>query len=102
MTSKPSPISAVAGGVRLQIQVQPRASRSEIAGLHDGLIRIRLAAPPVDGAANEELIRFLAGVLGISKSALKIQSGQSGRRKVVLASGVTLDAASRILPDSKA
>ncbi len=100
MTS-PGPISAVAGGIRLLVQVQPRASRSEIIGLHDGRIRIRLAAPPVDGAANEELIRFLAAVLGISKSSLRIQSGQSGRRKTLLAAGTTLARAHAILSDRK-
>jgi uncharacterized protein (TIGR00251 family) len=97
VTSEPGPISAVAGGIRLHIQVQPRASRSEIAGLHGGRIRIRLAAPPVDGAANEELIRFLAGAMGISKSALRIQSGRSGRRKTLHVAGVTLAAARALL-----
>ena len=100
MTSEPGPISAVAGGVRLRVQVQPRASRSEIAGLHNGRIRIRLAAPPVDGAANQELIRFLAAVLGLSKAAVRIQSGQSGRRKTLLAAGVTLAAVRAGLKDS--
>lgn len=100
MTTEPGPISAAAGGIRLLVQVQPRASRSEIAGLHDGRIRIRLAAPPVDGAANEELIRFLAAVLGISRASVRIQSGQSGRRKTLLAAGVTLAAVRAILRDS--
>ena len=54
-------ISETKTGVRLAIQVQPRASRTELAGIHGDALRIRLAAPPVDGAANEELIRFLAG-----------------------------------------
>ena len=97
MTPGPGPISAVAGGIRLQIQVQPRASRSEIAGLHEGRIRIRLAAPPVDGAANDELIRFLAGELGISKAALRIHSGLTGRRKTLYATGVTLASARALL-----
>ena len=59
-----SPLEAIADGVRLRLRIQPRASRSEVVGLHGDTIRIRLAAPPVDGAANEELVRYLAEVLG--------------------------------------
>ncbi|MEO8140519.1 MAG: DUF167 family protein [Gemmatimonadota bacterium] len=77
-------------GVRIAIQVQPRASRTELAGLHGAAIRIRLAAPPVDGAANAALIRFLAETLGVSRAAITITSGQSGRRKSVLVTGLGL------------
>jgi uncharacterized protein (TIGR00251 family) len=69
--------------VRIAVHVQPKASRTEIAGMHDGCIRIRLAAPPVDGAANTALIEFIAKRLGIAKSRVRIASGASSRRKIV-------------------
>lgn len=67
----------------------PRASRSEIAGEHDGRLRIRVTAPPVDGAANEEVIRVLARALGVTRNAVEISSGQTSRLKRVKVSGVT-------------
>lgn len=74
-------------GVRLSIRVAPRASRTEVAGLHGTALKIRLQAPPVDGAANEALIRFLADELDVSRSAISIESGQSGRNKILLIRG---------------
>jgi hypothetical protein len=78
------------GKVRIPVRAQPRASRSEIIGEHDGAVKIRIAAPPVDGAANHELIRFLARTLGVPQSSLEITSGSSGKTKLVEVSGVTL------------
>jgi hypothetical protein len=75
--------------VRLQLQVQPRASRTEVAGPHGGALRIRLAAPPVDGEANAELVAFLAKRLRVPKAAVTIVRGESGRRKVVEVAGVS-------------
>lgn len=74
--------------MRLQVQVQPRASRTEVAGPHGGALRIRLAAPPVDGEANAELVAFLAKRLRVPKAAVTIVRGESGRRKVVEVAGV--------------
>ena len=92
-----SAITQTAAGVRLAIQVQPRASRTELAGLHGAAIKIRLAAPPIDGAANDALIRFLAELLGIPRAAITISSGQSGRRKSVMVTGLGLkDVAGRL------
>lgn len=84
-----SPLEPTPGGVRLRLRIQPRASRTEVAGLHGDLLRIRLAAPPVDGAANESLIRFLAELLGVPLRAVEITAGLSGRQKSVHISGVT-------------
>jgi uncharacterized protein (TIGR00251 family) len=75
--------------IRIQIYVQTRASKTEIAGMHDGRIKVRLAAPPVDGAANAELIEFIAGTLGIAKSRVRIVAGATGRRKVLEVDDVT-------------
>jgi hypothetical protein len=66
--------------------------------MYGDAIRVRLAAPPVDGAANEELIRFLAGQLGVARSRVTIVSGLSGRRKVVTVEGLGAEqAAQRLL-----
>ena len=77
------------GTVSFAVRVQPRASREEIAGVHDGALKIRLCAPAVENRANEALVEFLAGVLKTSKSAVRIQSGEHGRSKRVEVFGVT-------------
>jgi uncharacterized protein len=75
--------------VRFGVHVQPRASRTEIAGVYGTALKVRLHSPPVDGAANEELITFLAKVLGVSKRAVRIVSGQASRGKTVEVEGVS-------------
>lgn len=92
-----SPIERTAEGIRLRLQIQPRASRTAVAGLHGDSLRIRLAAPPVDGAANDELIRFLAALLGVPTRAVGITAGHAGRRKTVRVEGVDAAAAARAL-----
>lgn len=69
--------------VLVTIRVQPRASRTEIAGEHGQALKIRLSAPPVDGAANRELIAFLSKRVGRPKSSISIERGERGRLKVV-------------------
>jgi uncharacterized protein len=83
--------------ISIGVYVQPRASKTELAGLHDGLLRIRLAAAPVDGAANAALAVFIADKLGIAKSRVRIVSGLTGRRKVVRIDGVTAAAVAAAL-----
>jgi uncharacterized protein (TIGR00251 family) len=73
---------------RLELYVQPRASKTQLAGMHDGRIKIRLAAPPVDGAANAELVSFVASRLGIAKSKVRVVAGEASRRKIVEVEGV--------------
>jgi uncharacterized protein (TIGR00251 family) len=73
------------------VRVVPRSKTTEVAGRHGDAIRIRLAAPPVDGAANDELIRFLAKRLDVSRSAVRIVRGITGRRKTVSVDGLTSD-----------
>jgi uncharacterized protein (TIGR00251 family) len=75
--------------VRFEVRAQPRASRTEVAGTHGEAIKIRLAAPPVEGAANAELIAFLARRLGVSKSAVRIVKGERGKNKLVEVAGVS-------------
>ena len=82
-------IEARVDGVRFEVRVQPRASRTEFAGPHGEAVKIRLAAPPVEGAANAELIAFLAKRLGVSRSAVMIVRGERGRDKVVEVEGIS-------------
>jgi len=79
------------------VHVVPRARVSEVAGRHGDAIRIRLAAPPVDGAANAELIRILAARLGVPRSAVSITRGATGRRKTVSVVGISTDTVVGIL-----
>jgi uncharacterized protein (TIGR00251 family) len=79
------------GAVRFSVHAQPRASRTELAGTHGDAVKIRLAAPPVEGAANSQLISFLARKLAVPKSAVRIVSGERGRRKLVEVAGVSAE-----------
>jgi uncharacterized protein (TIGR00251 family) len=79
------------GQLLFTVRVVPRASRSEIVGVQDGALRVRLAAPPVDGAANEELIRILARALKVSRTSVAITAGQTSRLKRVAVKGVEPD-----------
>jgi uncharacterized protein (TIGR00251 family) len=78
----------VEGGVELAVLVQPRASRSRVVGEHDGLLKIQLAAPPVDGAANAALVELLCEKLGVPKRAVRLVAGDTSRRKRVRVDGV--------------
>jgi uncharacterized protein (TIGR00251 family) len=73
------------------VRVVPRASRSEIVGEHDGALRVRIAAPPVDDAANEELIRILARTFKVPRSAVCIVKGHTAKLKQVRIAGVRPD-----------
>lgn len=81
-------ITARPTSVRFDVHVQPRASRSEIVGEHGGALKVRLAAPPVEGAANEALVELLAGALHVPRRDVRIVSGAASRRKVVEVDGV--------------
>lgn len=77
------------GRVRFSIRVQPRASSDELAGIHGNSLKIRLTAPPVDGAANERLVKFLSDIFAVPRRAIKILAGESSRTKIVEIEGVT-------------
>lgn len=85
---EPGAIHAHPRGVTIDVRVQPRASRTQLDGVHAGSLRVRLAAPPVDGAANAELIAFLARRLGIRREEIEIVAGARGRRKRILITGL--------------
>jgi uncharacterized protein (TIGR00251 family) len=79
------------GKLAFKVRVSPRASRSEIVGEHDGLLRVRVAAPPVDGAANDELIRTLVRAFNVSRAAVEITVGLGSKLKNVSVTGHTPD-----------
>jgi uncharacterized protein len=84
-------IEESADGVRVRLRIQPRSSRNEVAGLHGDAVKIRLSAPPVDGAANAALVDFLAEKLGVARSTIRLVSGQTSRSKVVAIEGLRMD-----------
>ena len=77
-------------GVVLRVVVQPRASRTAVVGSYDGRLKVALKAPPVDGKANGELVRFIAGILQARRSDVRLLQGEASRRKRVLVRGATL------------
>ena len=83
--------------VRVRIYAQPRASRSEVVGEHGDMLKVRVAAPPVDGAANAELVRFLAKRVGVAPSLVTVVGGDTGRSKVIEIEGVDVDIVRRAL-----
>ncbi len=76
-------------GVTVDVLIQPRSSRDEIAGVHGDRLKIKLTAAPVDGKANASLIAFLARKLDIAKSSITIVRGETGRRKTIAMAGLT-------------
>ena len=74
-------------GLTFAVRIVPRASRSEFAGVYDGALRIRIAAPPVEGAANRELIRLLAKTFRLPQNAVEIVSGAASKSKIVRITG---------------
>jgi uncharacterized protein len=87
---------------RLTVRVHPNAKQSQITGLKEGVLHIRIAAPPVDGKANEALIKFLSAKLAVNKSRVNIERGLTGRDKTVTISGLSQSHALKQLvePDS--
>lgn len=79
------------GRLTFKVLVVPRASRSEIVGEHDGALRVRIAAAPVDGEANEELVRFLARALKVPRNAVVVIGGQTSRLKSIAVTGIAAD-----------
>jgi len=91
-------IEATSSGVIIDVRVIPRAGKSGVAGVRDNAILVRLNAPPVDGAANAELIAVIAEAFGVPKRAVAIVSGDRSKQKRVRIDGVTLAHATSRLP----
>jgi uncharacterized protein len=88
-------------GVTISVRIQPRASKNGVSRMQDGSLRIRLTAPPVDGAANEALVKFLSDTLSVSKSQVEILSGHTSREKRVKISGKSEEDVIRLLNTAK-
>jgi uncharacterized protein (TIGR00251 family) len=80
------------GAVRFAVRAQPRASRSEVVGEYGDALRVRLAAPPVEGEANAELVKCLAKWLGVPRGAVRLVVGATGRNKIVEVEGIEPEA----------
>lgn len=76
---------------RIAVRVQPNAGQSKVTGFKDGVWQVRVAAPPVEGRANEELVRLLSDILRVSKSSVIIERGLTGRNKLVAVAGLEQD-----------
>ena len=94
------PITAAANGTRITCRAVPGASKSAIAEITTEAVRMRVAAPPVEGKANRELERFLAKTLGLPKSAVAVIKGETGKLKKILAAGIAPDEATKKIKDA--
>jgi uncharacterized protein len=86
-------------GVRLAIRCVPRGGADRIEGVVEGRLRVRVAAPAVDGAANDALLRLLADELGLARNAIRLIAGETGRNKVVAIEGIELEGLVARWPD---
>ena len=90
-------LQETAGGVTFSVRVVPRSSRNQIVGVEGGALKIKLTAPPVEGAANAALIAFIAEWLAVRKSAVSVVSGAKARNKRVRVAGVTGERVLKVL-----
>jgi len=91
--------SQLPGGVRLAVQITPNARKNEVLGVHDGALKIKLQAQPIEGKANEALLRFIADRLGLPLRAIAIVRGHQSRSKLleISSAGLTVEAVSSAL-----
>ena len=87
MTTDELEVRRHGAALRFAVRVQPRAARSEVLGLHGDALKVRLAAPPVDGAANDALVALLAEALGVPRRAVRVVTGATARAKLVEVEG---------------
>ena len=90
-------IEEIKGGVRLHLFVQPKASKNEVVGPHNGEIKIKITSPPVDGEANAGLIEYLSKLFKIPKRDITLIKGETNRHKAVELTGITLEKAQELL-----
>ena len=94
-------ISERDGALRFAVRVQPRSSRSAVEGVHGGALKVRLTAPPVDGAANEALVALLADELGVPRRSVRIVGGETSRTKIVEVRGIAAAVVERLASGTK-
>jgi uncharacterized protein (TIGR00251 family) len=86
-------LTATGDGVRFEVHAKPRAKKSALVGVFGAALDVAIAAPPIEGAANDELVRFLAKALGVSRTSVEVVRGQSSRAKLVAVRGLDPDTA---------
>ena len=91
--------AAIPGGVRLAVQIQPNAKKTEVVGVLDDALKIKLQAAPIEGKANEALVRWVASTLSVPRSAVEITHGHTNKRKLIAVSagGLTPEGAAALL-----
>jgi uncharacterized protein len=82
------PLTETKSGLLLRVRVLPRSSRTEVSGVQDGALKLKITAPPVEGQANEACLRFLAETLGIRKSQIVLAAGPTAKTKAFVISGL--------------
>ncbi|WP_413583346.1 DUF167 domain-containing protein [Bdellovibrio sp. HCB288] len=90
-------IEEIKGGVRLHLFIQPKSSKNQIIGDHNGELKIKVSAPPVDGEANAELIKYLAKLFKVAKRNISLVKGDTGRHKVVEITGISKGEAEKLI-----
>lgn len=93
-----TPWSLEGDAVLLRVFVQPRASKNQFCGIHEGELKLRLTSPPVDGAANQCCCEFLAKQLKMPKSSVTIVSGETSRHKRLRIAGASLEQLEQLAP----
>ncbi|MFH1031550.1 MAG: DUF167 domain-containing protein [Chloroflexota bacterium] len=88
---------AVSKPVKITVHVQPSANQNKITDFQNGVLRVRIAAPPVKGKANQELVKYLSSLLGVSKSNLSISKGATGKNKTISITGLERQQVFRLL-----
>ena len=86
------PIRPTSSGSSFAVKVQPRARRNAITGILGDALKVSLTAPPLEGRANQALVEFLAELLKVPRSSIKIAAGQNSRRKVICVNGLSAEA----------
>ncbi len=87
----------VPGGIKFRVRVQPRASRAEISRVEEGALKLKLTAPPLKGAANEQCLKLLSKALGVSRSDLSITGGDKSRSKWIEVKGLDESSLKRLI-----
>jgi uncharacterized protein len=91
-------VTAHGSGVRVAVHVVPRAAESRVLGVHGERLKVSLAAPPVDGAANAELVAFFARALGVAKRDVELVAGETSRKKTLAIAGVGVEQVLALVP----
>ncbi len=97
MSTRALEITATTSGIRVSVRAKPRATKSRVVGVREGALEVALAAPPVDGAANDELVRTLAKTFDVPNSSVRVVLGLAGKNKVVEIDALGAEQARRIL-----